>query len=156
MLTIKFFLCPRFGHSQVNSEIMRLQEGGASILEGPLLLRDAYFKPNRLEHEGGVEPLLRGSVVNIAQEVDLKMVDEMRDNLFPQDAASPGRQTGFDLAAFNIQRGRDHGIGDLNFVRKALGLKGLFCLNFLFEINKYQKKYKKYTFPVCLHIRLSL
>ena len=120
----------RFGHSQVNTKILRLKEGGESIPEGPLLLRDAYFKPNRLEHEGGVEPLLRGSVHTTAQEVDLLMVDEMRDNLFPQDAASPGRQTGFDLAAFNIQRGRDHGISDFNSARKALGLNGSFTFTF--------------------------
>ena len=88
------------------------------------MLRETYFKPNRLEHEGGVDPLIRGAIAFPAQEVDVLMVDEMRDNLFLQDAASPGRQTGFDLAAFNIQRGRDHGIGDLNSVRKALGLKG--------------------------------
>ena len=125
------FVRVRFGHSQVNTKILRFQEGGESIPQGPLLLRDAYFKPSRLEHEGGVDPLLRGSVRSIAQEVDLLMVDEMRDNLFPQDAASPGQQTGFDLAAFNVQRGRDHGIGDLNSVRKALGMKGLFTLRFL-------------------------
>ncbi|XP_066911010.1 uncharacterized protein [Clytia hemisphaerica] len=113
----------RFGHSQVNSKIFRLQPNGKPIKEGHLLLREAYFKPNRIENEGGVDPLLRGSVYTRAQEVDLKMVDEMRDNLFPQDGASPGKQTGFDLAAINIQRGRDHGIADLNSVRKALGLK---------------------------------
>lgn len=113
----------RFGHSQVNSLLFRLKEDGSPINEGHVLLRDAYFKPNRLEYEGGVDPLLRGAVAFPAQEVDVLMVDEMRDNLFPQDAASPGRQTGFDLAAFNIQRARDHGIGDFNSVRKALNLK---------------------------------
>ena len=136
ILIFFFILSVRFGHSQVNTKILRLKEGGESIPEGPLLLRDAYFKPNRLEYEGGVEPLLRGSVHNTAQEVDLLMVDEMRDNLFPQDAASPGRQTGFDLAAFNIQRGRDHGISDFNSARKALGLKGYFNI-----LNPFCEKY---------------
>lgn len=134
----------RFGHSQVNTQLFRLQKDGNPIPQGHALLRDVYFKPNRLEHEGGVDPLLRGAVTFPAQEIDLLMVDEMRDNLFPQDSASPGRQTGFDLAAFNIQRGRDHGIADLNSVRKALGLKGsfkkwveLFCL----QILKYEASF---------------
>ena len=43
------------------------------------------------------------------------MVDDMRNELFPG---------GQDLAALNIQRGRDHGLPDYNSVRKALGLEG--------------------------------
>ena len=127
----------RFGHSQVNTLLFRLQKNGNPIPQGHALLRDVYFKPNRLENEGGVDPLLRGAVTFPAQEIDLLMVDEMRDNLFPQDSASPGRQTGFDLAAFNIQRGRDHGIADLNSVRKAIGLKGWLFL-FLYFIRYVQ------------------
>ena len=45
------------------------------------------------------------------------MVDDVRDFLF----GAPG-QGGFDLAAPNIQRGRDHGVADYNTVRAAYGL----------------------------------
>ena len=83
-----------------------------------------FFKPNRLELEGGIDPILRGALTFPAQEIDLLLVDEMRNSLFKQNDASPGKSTGFDLAAFNIQRGRDHGLADFNPVRKKLGLKG--------------------------------
>ena len=48
-------------------------------------------------------------------QVDVLMVDEMRNHLFAP-------QKDLDLAAINIQRGRDHGIPDLNTVRRALRL----------------------------------
>ena len=55
-----------------------------------------------------------------AQKIDTLMVDELRNALFPV-----GRGNGLDLAAMNIQRGRDHGLPDFNSVRKYLGLKGI-------------------------------
>lgn len=113
----------RFGHSQINTLLYRLDENGTQTKYGHALLREMYFKPNRLELEGGIDPILRGSVAFPAQEIDLLMVDEIRNTLFRQSAASPDKETGFDLAAFNIQRGRDHGLSDYNTVRKKLGLK---------------------------------
>ena len=40
---------------------------------GHLALRDAYFSPERVSREGGIEPLFRGAVRQPAQEVDLKV-----------------------------------------------------------------------------------
>jgi hypothetical protein len=51
-----------------------------------------------------------------AQEVDTHMVDGLRNFLFGTE------NLGIDLAATNIQRGRDHGLADYNSVRVALGL----------------------------------
>ncbi|KAK3733354.1 hypothetical protein QZH41_013682 [Actinostola sp. cb2023] len=110
----------RFGHSQVGSHLFRLNEDGSISKYGHLLVRDSYFVPERVTKEGGIEPILRGTIYHPAQEIDLKMVDDLRNVLFPV-----GRHNGLDLAAMNIQRGRDHGLPDYNTVRKEAGLPGL-------------------------------
>ena len=40
---------------------------------GHLALRDAYFSPERVSREGGIEPLFRGAVRQAAQEIDLQV-----------------------------------------------------------------------------------
>lgn len=110
----------RFGHSQVNTHIFRLDDTWNVYKHGHILLRESYFHPERVEHEGGIEPILRGMIYMPAQKIDTLMVDELRNALFPV-----GRGNGLDLAAMNIQRGRDHGLPDFNSVRKYLGLKGI-------------------------------
>jgi hypothetical protein len=107
----------RYGHSQVNSQLLRFDKDWKTIPEGHLPLRDAYFAPERVINEGGIDPLLRGFVYQPAQEIDEKMVDDMRNVLFPV-----GRRDGLDLAAMNIQRGRDHGLPDYNRARQYLKL----------------------------------
>src|SRR4029079_6656793 len=47
-----------------------------------------------------------------------RVVDDVRDFLFGPPGAG-----GFDLAALNIQRGRDHGLADYNAGRVAYGLR---------------------------------
>ncbi len=63
----------RFGHSQVNTHLWRFEEDGTMSHYGHLPLRDAYFSPERVSREGGIEPLFRGAVRQSAQEVDLEV-----------------------------------------------------------------------------------
>jgi len=41
---------------------------------GHLPLRDAYFSPERVSREGGIDPVLRGAVKQAAQEIDLQVL----------------------------------------------------------------------------------
>jgi hypothetical protein len=94
-----------------------LKSNHRAIPEGPLELRAAFFNPEELFNGQGIEPLLRGLSQKRAQEVDLLVVDDVRNFLFGPPGAG-----GFDLPALNIQRGRDHGLAGYNEVRRALGL----------------------------------
>ena len=69
-----FLVLLRFGHSQANSHLWRLDEDGSTSRYGHLPLRDAYFAPERVEREGGVMPILRGTFNQAAQEIDLKVI----------------------------------------------------------------------------------
>lgn len=108
----------RFGHSALGAKLLRLDANGDETTEGHLPLRYAFFAPWRITDEGGIEPLLRGLANQPSQPVDIYIVDDVRNFLF-----GPPGSGGFDLAALNIQRGRDHGLPSYNDMRKALGLK---------------------------------
>ena len=108
----------RVGHSMLGEDIEFLDANGVEVRD-PLALRDAFFNPAPLS-EVGIDPIVKYLASSRAQEIDTRVIDDVRNFLF----GSPG-QGGFDLAALNIQRGRDHGIGDYNTVRAAYGLPRL-------------------------------
>jgi len=110
----------RFGHSMLSSVIDRLNETGQTISEGDLPLLDAFFRPDSLFNEGGIDPLLRGLASSNQQATDAKIIDDVRNFLFGPPGAG-----GLDLAALNIQRGRDHGLTDYNMMRQAYGLSAV-------------------------------
>jgi hypothetical protein len=108
----------RFGHSALSPTLLRLDATLTPIPEGNLALRDAFFRPDRIVNEGGIEPLLRGLASQACSAIDTEIVDDVRNFLFGPPGAG-----GFDLASLNIQRGRDHGLSSYNVTRQIMGLE---------------------------------
>lgn len=104
----------RFGHTMLSPDLLRVDNQG-NIVES-LSLRDSFFNPDEVL-EDGINTVLMGLAFQKAQELDTFLVDDVRNFLFGPPGAG-----GFDLASLNLQRGRDHGIPDINTVRLALGL----------------------------------
>ena len=108
----------RFGHSQLSSEISRLDPQGNEILEGSLTLADVFFRSAAVVQETGIDPILRGVASSLSQNIDPKTIDDVRNLLFGFGANAVGR----DLFAININRGRINGLADYNTIREAYGL----------------------------------
>ena len=107
----------RFGHSAIPPTLLRLEADLSESPHGHLALRNAFFRPDRLIPEGGISPILRGLAYQPARRIDALVTDDLRNFLF----GAPGAG-GLDLAALNIQRGRDHGLAGYNATRSAYGL----------------------------------
>lgn len=105
----------RVGHTMLSPNIA-LAEQGAAV--GSLPLRDAFFRADFLsQNPTNLDRVLEGLSVQVSQEIDIRIVDDVRNFLFGPPGAG-----GFDLASLNIQRGRDHGLPDYNTLRKGYGL----------------------------------
>ncbi|MET0545490.1 MAG: peroxidase family protein, partial [Caulobacterales bacterium] len=105
----------RFGHSIVSAETERIDNHGA--VTGPeLTLKDTFFlDAPSYALGGGTDGFLRHLASDPSQAMDARIVDDLRNFLVDPPA-------GIDLAAINIQRGRDLGLGTLNETRQDLGL----------------------------------
>ncbi|XP_063632810.1 peroxidasin [Cydia splendana] len=97
----------RFGHSMINPILHRYDEDFEPIPQGHLLLRNAFFAPWRLVDEGGVDPLLRGMFTTPAK---LKTSTQNLNSELTEKLFYSAHAVALDLAAINIQRGRDHAI----------------------------------------------
>ena len=102
----------RVGHSMLSSHIPIAGSSG-------LPLREGFFRPEVVEQQG-IEPFLHGLALNKMQQIDTRIVDDVRNFLFGRSAENRGEL--LDLAVLNIQRGRDHGVADYNSCRAAFGL----------------------------------
>ncbi|NES77307.1 MULTISPECIES: peroxidase family protein [Okeania] len=111
----------RLGHTMVSPTLQHLNEDGSSTEFGPLNLSEVFFRPDSITEKGGIDPILRGLASQVQQKTDAKVIDDLRNQLFGPPSEGPV-VNGTDLAALNIQRGRDHGLARYNDVREALGL----------------------------------
>ena len=122
----------RFGHSLLSNTVGRDSNNGTGIADptgnSAVNLTADFFDPNLLSATPGTDPLTGhatsdiGAVVKALadgtpNEVDTLLIDEVRNVLF-----GIPNVPGTDLAARDIQRARDHGIGTYNQVRVAYGL----------------------------------
>ncbi|MEZ4962894.1 MAG: peroxidase family protein [Saprospiraceae bacterium] len=107
----------RYGHTTINSTLCRMDHDGHTMPQGDILLRDAFFNPDALMEVYGVEPYFQGMATVVQQDFDAKVIDDLRNFLFGPPGAG-----GMDLAAINIQRGRDRGLPDYNTMRQSFGL----------------------------------
>lgn len=108
----------RIGHTLLSPQILRLQADGTPEPEGPLMLRNAFFSSAPpLVQAHGIEPFLRGVAAQKSQELDNKVIDDVRNFLFGLPGAG-----GLDLISLNLQRGRDLGLPDFNTLRADFGL----------------------------------
>ena len=103
----------RVGHTLLSPNLHLLSADGEAE---QVNLATAFFNPSFVE-DRGISVILRGFASQLAQEVDSKVISEVRNMLL----RGPNGPV-FDLAVLNIQRGRDHGVGDFSTVRTAYGL----------------------------------
>ena len=108
----------RIGHTQLSSEIPRLDTAGNEIAAGNLVLSDLFFRSSDIVQESGIDPILRGLGSSLSQNIDLQLIDDVRNLLFTFGPHTTGR----DLFAINVERGRINGISDYNTVRDYYGL----------------------------------
>lgn len=106
----------RFGHTLVSGTFKPVGDQSYA-------LRDEFFKKRYVSGKGGSawEDLVEGIVIQPCRRYDLTITDDLTDFLF----LKPGELSGDDLAARNIQRGRDHGIPGYNTLRGLCGLPTL-------------------------------
>ena len=92
-------------------------------------LHDLFFDPKLIE-KNGIDHFLGGLCKQHMQRVDNFIVESVRSFLFgsplTEENAKGNKQIKtrlLDLAALNIQRGRDHGLPSYNTCREEMGLK---------------------------------
>ena len=109
----------RLGHTQLSSAIPRLDVNGETIGQGDLTLAEVFFRSTNVVQETGIDPIFRGIASSLSQNIDLKIIDDVRNLLFGGGDHVSGR----DLFAINLQRARLNGLADYNTIRESFGLQ---------------------------------
>jgi len=124
----------RFGHDQSSNDLRGLEENGAEAFV--TTLAQAFADANAAQAVRDADSLqdwVRGQLSRYTQEIDGKVVDGNRNALFGIPATDENGNPIFDengdivfatvdLEVLDIQRGRDHGVGNYNELREGLGL----------------------------------
>lgn len=107
----------RVGHTLVGNTIKMM--GPGKVKFGEMTMREMFFNKGDIMF-GGFERFIVGAANNVAQEVDLSVVDALRNFLF----TNVPEEGGLDLIALNIQRGRDHNLPPYVRLRRMFNVPG--------------------------------
>uniref|UniRef100_A0AAY4C8U2 Thyroid peroxidase n=1 Tax=Denticeps clupeoides TaxID=299321 RepID=A0AAY4C8U2_9TELE len=110
----------RFGHATIPAMLQRLNNTFQEHELFPSLeLHQTFFSPWRIVKQGGIDVVLRGLLARPAMKVtqDHLMNQELTERLMVLTV-----QGTLDLAAINLQRGRDHALPGYNEWRSFCGL----------------------------------
>jgi len=99
----------------LGADLQFLDDNGNTVFP-EMSLRDAFFNSGVLR-QTGIEPVLKYLSSDRGQEIDAKIIEDVRSFLFTNLGGA-----GHDLAALNIQRGRDHGLASYAEARVAYKL----------------------------------
>ncbi|XP_067656695.1 peroxidase-like [Haliotis asinina] len=106
----------RIGHSMVRSFLASYSPDYDNLGQTPL--REGFDNTHIIISEDNrtIGGFIRGLVTECVQSVDCKISQELTDHLFPDGNRS------LDIAALNIQRGRDHGLPPYTAWRTFCGM----------------------------------
>jgi Ca2+-binding RTX toxin-like protein len=134
----------RFGHSQIGDTMtLKTQDADGNTITVNADLFDLFLNPTNDPNaftvplpqgyvpqpgyaQYGVANILGGLVEQPSEEVDLQVVDAVRNDLVRSPA---------DLFAFNVARGRDVGLGTLNQVKADLAASGNLYISEAIELS---------------------
>jgi len=102
----------RFGHSLVRNSFDQLDKD-FNIARNQVTLRNAFNNITSLL-DNGIEETIFGLLANDSQTVDVTFSESIAKKLF----IPPGKSGFQNLAAINVQRGRDHGLPSYTKFRK--------------------------------------
>ncbi|XP_060628173.2 thyroid peroxidase [Anolis sagrei] len=127
----------RFAHAAIHPTIKRLN---AHYQHDPSLpnlnLHEVFFTPWRLINEGGLDPILRGTLATAAK---LPLQDQLMNEELTKKLFVLSNNGSLDLASLDLQRGRDHGLPGFNDWRNFCDLPMLKTENDLTEAIQNKK-----------------
>ncbi|XP_043472374.1 chorion peroxidase-like [Leptopilina heterotoma] len=106
----------RFGHSLVQPIFARFDKNNKPLFSNVSIHEE--FVNHHLHSEGSLERIILGLVNQPSQRRDEFISEELTNHLFQRESFP----FGMDLAAINIQRGRDHGLPPYFQYRSICGL----------------------------------
>lgn len=108
----------RFGHSMARSFFTKLSPDFNTAFGSPVLLKTMFGKTDEILRDKvkSVGAFFRGLLKDKSQKCDRFISTQLTDHLFEDNFGNS-----LDLAALNIQRGRDHGLPPYNIWRQSCG-----------------------------------
>ncbi|UJR29119.1 hypothetical protein I4U23_010333 [Adineta vaga] len=124
----------RFGHTLVNGFLRRYNNQHEFLDEIPL--PHFIFRPYEAynKQKGGLDSIIFGLLLTTSAKFDPMFSNVLRNHLFEAEKLDHAVVTKrYDLAALNINRGRDHGLPTYNSMRRYCGLRYASSFNDLLD-----------------------